>query len=291
MSRLASADIRLVVCDMDGTLLGSDHSIPERLWPLLTRIRERGALFAPASGRQYATLRRMFERAAEGTVFIAENGTLVMRDGQELSSTTIDERDVDAVVRTVRGLSDLDVGVVAAGKRGAYIERHDPTFRAIAETFSAALQGVDDVLAVDDEIVKIAVYDFGDAETGIYEALRTFEDRLQVVVSGRHWLDLMAPGANKGTAVRALQSRLGIGPDQTLVFGDYLNDLEMMGTATWSFAMANAHPAVAAAANFRAPANTEEGVITVLLEAFGDGKGPGPSAEERGPSGEVRTAD
>lgn len=268
MNDLASADIRLVVSDMDGTLLGSDHLIPDALWPLLDRMRSRGAVFAPASGRQYATLRQMFDRAAQGTVFIAENGTLVMRDGEEVSSSAIDAALVADVVGTVRGLDRLDLGVVAAGKRSAYIERHDPLFAGIAGTYSTQLEQVDDVLATGDDIVKIAIYDFGDAETGIFPALAEYRDSLQVVVSNRHWLDIMAPGVNKGTAVRALQESLGVGPEQTMVFGDYLNDLEMMATADWSFAMANAHPSVAEAARFSAPSNADQGVIQVLREAF-----------------------
>ena len=48
------------------------------------------------------------------------------------------------------------------------------------------------------------------------------------------------------------------------MFGDYPTDLEMMGRARYSFAMANAHPQVAQAANFTAPANTEHGVLQVL---------------------------
>ena len=45
----------------------------------------------------------------------------------------------------------------------------------------------------------------------------------------------------------SLQRTLGVGPDQTMAFGDYLNDLEMLAQATHSFAMGNAHPRVVAA--------------------------------------------
>ena len=53
-------------------------------------------------------------------------------------------------------------------------------------------------------------------------------------------------------------------PAQTAVFGDLLNDLEMMGAGELSFAMANAHPDVKAASNYGAPANTENGGMVVL---------------------------
>ena len=74
---------------------------------------------------------------------------------------------------------------------------------------------------------------------------------------------------NKGLAVRALQKALGISPQQTAVFGDFLNDLEMMSEATYSYAVANADPRVKAAANYQAPANTEHGVVTVIKQLLG----------------------
>ncbi|WP_454174761.1 HAD hydrolase family protein [Gordonia sputi] len=47
----------------------------------------------------------------------------------------------------------------------------------------------------------------------------------------------MTRGVDKSQAVRAVQRRLGISPAQTMVFGDYLNDLGMLGTADWSYAL------------------------------------------------------
>ena len=46
----------------------------------------------------------------------------------------------------------------------------------------------------------------------------------------------------RAAGIRHIQEVLGITRDQTMVFGDFLNDLEMMDEATYSFAMANAHP-------------------------------------------------
>ncbi len=266
MSEPAS-DIRLVAVDMDGTLLDGDGRVPEDLWPILERMRRAGALFAPASGRQYATLRREFEGHAEGMVFIAENGTYVVRDGEELASDTLDPALIADVLRRVRGMSH-DVGVVLCGKRSAYIERDDDAFRTEAEKYYALLEKVSDLEQMDDDILKIAVYDFGDAETGAAPALSEIARTHQVVVSGAHWVDVMNRGVNKGVALERLQKILGVSSEQTAVFGDYLNDLEMMDAAYHSYAMANAHPDVAARARLRAPSHLDHGVVRVLEELF-----------------------
>ncbi|WP_062520381.1 HAD family hydrolase [Demequina silvatica] len=260
-------DIRLVVCDMDGTLLDAAKRIPDAIWPLVERMHERGALFAPASGRQYATLARQFERLGEDLVVIAENGAYVRRGQVEVSASPLPRDAMPEIVGVLRAhaAAGYDVGAVVCGKRSAYVERADEAFLAKARPYYAALEVVEDVTAVEDDILKVAVYDFGDAAHDTAPALAGFDgDALRVVVSDRHWIDIMAIGVDKGVAVRALQEALGVTPAQTVVFGDYLNDLEMMDASELSFAMANAHPQVAERARFMAPANTEAGVVTTL---------------------------
>ncbi|WP_306770344.1 Cof-type HAD-IIB family hydrolase [Microbacterium sp. 18062] len=261
----ALLDIRLVAVDMDGTLLDESGRVPEELWPLLDRMRERGILFAPSSGRQYATLRREFGAHGDDMVFIAENGTYVVRSDEELSSDTMAPAVVADVVAAARGMRH-DMGVVLCGKWSAYIERTDEAFRTEADKYYARLEEVADLDAVDDDILKVAIFDFGDAETTTAPALADVAASQQVVVSGAHWVDIMNPGVNKGRALRRLQEVLGVTPAQTVVFGDYLNDLEMMDASEHSYAMANAHADVVARARHRAPSNRDHGVIRVLDE-------------------------
>lgn len=260
------ADVRLVVADMDGTLLDGDAHVPEKTWGLLERLRKRGIVFAPASGRQYATLRRIFDAHADGMPFIAENGTFVVRDDRELGSITLECDFVVDVVGVLRHLAGngRNIGVVLCGKKSAYVERTDEAFLDEVRQYYAKLQLVDNILDADDDVLKIAVYDFDDGEHGTAPALGRFKQTHQVVVSGRHWIDVMSARANKGAAVAQLQQALGITREQTVAFGDYLNDYELMDAAGLSFAMANGHPDVIAAARFVAPPNTENGVLSVL---------------------------
>jgi Cof subfamily protein (haloacid dehalogenase superfamily) len=260
-----TSDIRLVVVDMDGTLLDQHGEVPAALWPLLAAMRERDIVLAPASGRQYATLARTFDGADAGLTYIAENGSYVVRDGVEIASVVLEPAFVTEAVELLRGLSagGRDLGVVVCGKRSAYVERSDDRLLEHVRPYYAALEAVPDLLAVEDDVVKIAVYDFAggaDLEPHVAHLRATH----QVVVSGQHWTDLMAPNANKGVAVEALQAELGITRAETVAFGDYLNDLEMLDAAERSYAMANAHPDVIARANHVAPSHVEQGVITVL---------------------------
>ncbi|KAF2413458.1 HAD family hydrolase [Microbacterium sp. B35-04] len=260
-----SPDLRLIAVDMDGTLLDGDGRIPDALWPLLDRLHARGIRFAPASGRQLATLQRAFAEHLDHMVFIAENGAYVVEGDAEISSDAMDAAFTASLVARLRALAAAggDLGVVVCGKRSAYIERADAPFLAEAQKYYAHLQVVDDLLEVDDQILKVAIFDFVEAATTA-AALDDLRATHQVVVSGHHWIDVMNIGVNKGVALRRLQAATGITHEQTAAFGDYLNDLEMMDAAALSFAMANAHPEIGERARFRAPSNLDHGVITTI---------------------------
>lgn len=266
VTSLDRPDIRLVVTDMDGTLLDAEGRVPQGLWPLLADLRRRGIVFSPASGRQYATLAHLFAGADEGMVYIAENGAFVVRDREEVSSDPLDPAVSARLVKSIRQLADegVDVGVVVCGKRAAYTERGDQAFLDEVAKYYHAHCLVDDATAVDDEIIKVAIFDFGPAERTTAHALASFADTHRVVVSSEHWIDVMNRSADKGTAVRRLQEHLGISAAQTMVFGDYLNDLGMLDVAEWSYAMANAHPDAIRRARHLAPANTDDGVIRTI---------------------------
>ena len=129
--------------------------------------------------------------------------------------------------------------------------------------------GVDDLDAVDDQVLKLAIYDFDGGEEHTAVAFADLRETHQVVVSGLHWVDIMNTTVNKGVALRNLQAALGVTPAQTAAFGDYLNDLQLLQAADWSYAMADAHPDVAAVARFRAGSNAEAGVLTAIEQLIG----------------------
>ncbi|WP_336632945.1 MULTISPECIES: Cof-type HAD-IIB family hydrolase [unclassified Microbacterium] len=270
---MPSPDIRLIAVDMDGTLLRPDGTIPETLWPLLDRLRERGIAFAPASGRQLATLQRMFSGVGGELDYIAENGAYVVRGDAEVSSDALDAAFVASVIDRVRervASGALHAALVVCGKRSAYIEDGAPDFLTEVEKYYARLERVDDLREVDDQVLKLAIYDFDGGEDHTAPAFADLSASHQVVVSGRHWVDIMNSTVNKGVALRALQGALGVTAAQTAAFGDYRNDIELLQAAHWSYAMADAHPDVVSVARHRAPSNAEAGVVTVIEQLVAD---------------------
>lgn len=269
---LAAADIRMVVSDMDGTLLDDDGRVPDEFWPLLDEMTARGIAFVPASGRQYYTLEQIFARHAGTLSYVAENGSMVMHDGGLLTASNVDPAVTDGVVDAVRNASDhgFNLQLIVHRIDGAFVESDDEEFIKHAGQYCARLEHVPDQSLVPGDVVKLAIFDADDSEKSVDLFAPLVGDH-KLAVSGRHWIDITAPGTHKATGVAALQRLLGAGPENTVVFGDYLNDLEMLDEAHWSFAMANAHPDVLDRARYRAPRNSDAGVVTVLRELL-DGR-------------------
>lgn len=268
----APADLRLVVVDMDGTLLDDAGALPADLPRVLDRLKSSGIAFAPASGRQYATLRDMFggvrtESGATVDSFIAENGNVVVRDGEISAADGMDPEIVDDVIDAVRAAraEGRPMGLIVCHPDRAYVEIDQPGFNAEAAKYYHSRAVVEDLHEVNDGAIKLAIFDGRGSELEAAPLMeRLVGGRLDVAVSGRCWVDMMVPGRDKGHAVRELQERLGVTPAQTAVFGDFLNDLQMMSAGEMSFAMANAHEDIKAASNYLAPSNTDSGVVVTL---------------------------
>ena len=259
--------IRLIFSDMDGTLLDENGRLPEEFGDLYLRLRERGIIFAPASGRQYASLRRTFAPWQEEMIFVAENGTMVVdRGGRELFASPVDRALALSVLQT--GAENPAAYSVLCGKKHGYVLRKEavPSFCTHLNQFVTKAEVVESFAGVDDEPIKMSFCDLtGNAETTILPQMLAYEGRLQVSLSSREWVDLYNCGVSKGAAARHIQEALGIAPEECAAFGDYENDLELMDAVTHSFAMENALPSVKARARYTAPSNSAHGV-TVICE-------------------------
>ena len=254
--------IKMVVTDMDGTLLNSEHQVSDRFFELFQEMKKRGILFVAASGRQYQSILDKLTSIQDDIIVIAENGGLAKQNGKELVSNTLPDPIKNEVLQTLN--TSRDIHPVLCGKDRAYIsEGHEKLEETLQEYYSNYTV-LKDLRSYDGEIIKIALYHFESSEKHIYPKVKHLEGELQVKISGQHWVDVSSVDANKGFALRRVQELHGISPSETLVFGDYNNDLEMLGESDFSFAMENAHPNVKATAKYRTSSNDDFGVERIL---------------------------
>ena len=144
------------------------------------------------------------------------------------------------------------------------IESHDERLIKQTAKYYERYKIVEDLTSIDDDILKVTICDFNGSENNSNNYFDEYRDKVQITVSGEIWLDIVAKGINKGVAINEIQNLLNIDYKETMVFGDYLNDLEMMSSAYHSYAMANAHDTLKKAARFIAKSNDENGVIQAI---------------------------
>ncbi|GGK56143.1 Cof-type HAD-IIB family hydrolase [Rufibacter glacialis] len=261
----SNTTIKLVATDMDGTLLDPQHTLSDSFYPVYQALKEQGILFAAASGRQYYNLANLFEPIKDEIIFLAENGSYVVYQGQELLVQALDPSMVRQLLQKAKTIPGVQV--VLCGKKTAYVQNTDPAFMEQVDLYYDKVEVVEDLLQVtDDAFLKIAICDLAGAEANSNTYFQAEREHLQVTVSGKIWLDLCHKHANKGRAMEVIQEKFNITPEETMVFGDYLNDLKMVQKAYYSYAMENAHPDIKAAARFRAKSNSQNGVVEVLQQ-------------------------
>jgi len=259
--------VKLIVSDVDGTLLNSSHWLNPKFFDVFEQLYAAGITFVVASGRQYQNLREVFKPIEDRVIFAAENGSYMLYREEEILSKTISFEEIRQLVTIGRDIPSANL--VLCGKKSAYIEKASPAFVQHLSTYFAEFRKVDDLTQVDDEILKFTVCDLTGSEANSYPSYAHLSEKFQVKVSADTWLDISDKLAHKGNAVSYLQRKFGISREQTMVFGDYLNDLEMMEQAYFSYAMANGHPQVKAKARFIAKNNNDDGVLDVLERLAG----------------------
>ena len=257
--------VKLVVTDMDGTLLNSRGDLDVRFFGLVRDLKSHGLKIAVASGRQYYSLVNKLQEVEEELIFIAENGSIVMEGEKQLHIQPMSKELAMEIVRCLKKIGGKYI--IVCGRKSAYIEQTDPRFMKPFLMHYDKYEVVDDLLAVEgDDFLKVTVCDLEGAEENTLPHVEHLKGDLQVKLSGDIWVDFTHILAQKGNALLKLQDIYDIPPEETISFGDYLNDLELFDHSYFSYAMANAHEEVIEKATFKAKSNDEGGVLLVLEE-------------------------
>lgn len=256
--------IKLIASDIDGTLVveGTNH-INQEVFDVILKLKEKGVYFAAASGRQAPSIEHLFEPIKDRIFYLAENGAYVGSYGRILFTTPLDRRVVRDLIcesRRVEGCS-----IVLGAPRISYTDTRDHEFVDWMEKgYNMKIKRVEDVLDLEEDVVKVSFYRTDRIEELLTTVMPRYEGIVKYTISGDPWLDCTAPGVNKGSAIRLLQESLGISKEETMAFGDQLNDIEMMGQAYHSYAVGNARKEVKEAARYVADTNVNDGVLKVL---------------------------
>ena len=262
------SNTKLIVSDMDGTLLNDKGEVNPEFFTHFKQLSKRNILFCAASGRQYDSIISKLSTIKDEIYIIAENGSNVRYCEKELLQIGLSNEHAKDAITKLRAIDDTYI--VLCTNKGAYIETTNEVFVNLFKEYYNHYHIVSDLMEVIPEVViyKIASYHFKSSEAYIYPEVKSLGKHSLLKISSQHWLDISSYESNKGNALQLLQKRLGILPSETVVIGDYLNDLELYEHSELSFAVQNAHPEIKKIAKFETTSNNNLGVENVLKKVL-----------------------
>lgn len=257
--------IRLIVTDMDGTFLNENKEFPTEFFDIFEELQRRNIVFCVASGRQYPSLFQFFEKVQDKMGFVPENGAWATLCGEELYQNPISGQTLENLINICQKLEHI--GIAICGKYKAYTNTQNTEMYHEMARHYPALSRISDLKTINEPIFKITIYDQLQPQNNSLLKLHSFSEEVKIVRSGDKWLDITNISANKGVAVEQIQQKLSISKEETMAFGDYFNDIEMLKIAHFSYAMKNAQPEVKKVANFITEySNNELGVLKTIAK-------------------------
>jgi Cof subfamily protein (haloacid dehalogenase superfamily) len=257
-SNAQASKIALVISDIDGTLITSNHEIAESTRQTAARLYERGILLSLASSRPPRSIRPLAESLALNSPFAAFNGALLITADGEVKGRSVISASITARIKRVA--HEYGLGVWAydevewwAPWRDAFVDREEHT-----SGFSPKIDGYDE--RIKGEFNKLTVV--GKPELVAEAEKRILTEMGSEVSASRskpRFLDVTAYGIHKGTVVIRLAEVFKVSTEQVAVIGDGPNDVEMFHQAGMSIAMGQGVDEVILAASYITSSNDSDG--------------------------------
>lgn len=232
--------MKLIASDLDGTILqnGAQSVAPSTL-EAIAKLLEKGYMFVPASGRQLISLKKLFAPLSEKLIFIAENGALVEYQGKILAKNPLDKALALEIIEDV--FSTPDCEVLVSGEKTAYIKpKSEQYYYRMTHIVNYAITVVEDFREIQEDILKVAVCNLSGIANSKQHFFERWSGKVSLTVSDRLYMDFMDKAVDKGNAMKQIQQRFDIAPEECMAFGDSFNDIGLLDAVTHSYAMEQA---------------------------------------------------
>jgi Cof subfamily protein (haloacid dehalogenase superfamily) len=257
--------VRMLLADVDGTLVTSTKALTDRAVLAVRRLGEAGILFAITSGRPPRGMSMLVEPLALSTPIAAFNGGLFVRDDMSVISQKTVPAEVVTPAIALLEKAGLDVWLYRGAdwyvrdQDAPHVAREQATVQfapTLAASYDGMTDGIAKIVGVSDDRAAM------DAATGA--ARDAFGDHVSAAQSQPYYLDLTHPDANKGSVLGYLSEQYQIPHEQIATIGDMPNDVLMFARSGLSIAMGNASAQVQRSARRVTTSNDDEGFASAV---------------------------
>jgi len=260
--------VRLMLADVDGTLVTQEKVLTERAIDAVRSLRAVGVLFAITSGRPPKGMSMLVDPLGLDTPIAGFNGGLLVdRQMNVIEQRVVPEHLVEPISDLLTSFK-LTVWIYRGADwyvpdpKGPHVDREAWTVKfepKVMKSLDGLTDRVAKIVGVSDDHQAVA-----EASSAAQEQ---FGDHVTAARSQPYYLDVTNPEANKGAVAKYLAKRYGLSPEELATIGDMPNDVLMFANSGLSIAMGNADDQVKRAARRVTESNENEG-FAVAVERF-----------------------
>jgi len=262
----AAQPIKLVLADVDGTLVTQDKVLTNRAVEAVLRLHEAGIQFTVTSGRPPRGMAMLIDPLKLTLPIAAFNGGVLIQPDlktaadQKFLPPGVPETVIEAIEN--HGLDVwlyTDIDWFVRDPNAQHVAREQWTVKfppTVVKSFAGLLGRVAKIVGVSDDLERVAKCEKDVQQAG--------GSHISAARSQPYYLDVTHPQANKGEVVLSLSRLLNIPAAQIATLGDMPNDVLMFRKSGVSIAMGNASPEVQASATYVTSSNQEEGFANAI---------------------------
>ena len=258
--------IKLLVCDIDDTLIHKETCLDQETVGMIGKLRDRGIAFTLATGRMPYRAEHFAEQAKLEVPFIANNGSILYRNGVFCYRKMLYAGQFRDLFRTyMKNYPELTVIFSFPDRERPITETE--WIRERRHKYKGYDEPLGDTDAVWNQNVD-KVYILDDSRSGVIgeavDALRKIRGSYSIYQYQQYSAEIVAEGCSKASGLLRLLEELKLTPDQVLAIGDHSNDIEMLQLAGIGAAVGNAQPELKEIADYTAKADRAAGVREIV---------------------------
>lgn len=289
--------IKLIVTDMDGTLLNENIEMTPRAAEAIVRAQEAGLDFAIATGRTVGSGYTIVQEQGITSPFIELNGArLFDREGNLQFTRAIDKEETKELINIIENYGIHNEFITQdVTYSNQTLDDYIQAFKSVFQSINPSLSDEDAIEVIKGRLSTLNVQTVNDysflyqnPKIQVLKTLLNADKDLSVLKEIQQTVEKNLPGlivtsaslnnieinnkqANKGQAVAEYAASQGYKSSEVITIGDNINDLTMLEWADHSYAVSNAHPRAKEAAAYQAPSHREDAVAQIIERVL-DGK-------------------